>query len=117
MVPSIAIQFVEFQGRETLELTNGYPLQKDKVAISVESPDPKVLDSIGMLLKAGSSVVAGKLHTYVHVDSWDEFKHFLTIKYMETTRLWEKHLPLGSLLPKGEVVEAGRSKRIRTKYE
>ncbi len=43
MVPSIAIQFVEFQGRETLEFTNGYPFQKDKVAISVESPDPKVL--------------------------------------------------------------------------
>lgn len=35
MVPSIAIRFVEFQGRETLEFTNGYPFQKDKVVISV----------------------------------------------------------------------------------
>eukprot|EP00981_Chlorochromonas_danica_P003125 scaffold622_cov174-Ochromonas_danica.AAC.1 len=116
MVPSIAIQFVEFQGRETLEFTNGYPFQKDKVAISVESPDPKVLEGIGLLLKAGSSVVDGKLHSFVHVDSWEEFKKFLTIKYVETTRLWEKHLPLGSLLPEGEVVETGRSKRIRSCY-
>lgn len=115
MVPSIAIQFVEFQGRETLEFTNGYPFQKDKVAISVESPDSKVLESIGILLKAGNSVVDGKLHSYVHVDSWEEFKKFLTIKYMETTRLWEKHLPLGSLLPEGEIIETGRSKRIRKK--
>ena len=115
MVPSIAIQFVEFQGRETLEFTSGYPFQKDKVAISVESPDPKVLESIGMLLKAGNSVVKGKLLTYVHVDSCEEFKKFLTIKYMETTRLWKKHLPLGSLLSEGEVVETGRPKRIRKK--
>jgi hypothetical protein len=115
MVPSIAIQFFEFQGRETLEFTNGYPFQKDKVAVTVESPDPKVLQSIGMLLKAGNSVVDGKLHSYVHVDSWEEFKKFLTIKYLETTRLWEKHLPIGSLLPEGEVVEMGRSKRIRKK--
>jgi hypothetical protein len=49
------------------------------------------------------------------VDSWEEFKKFLTIKYLETTRLWEKHLPIGSLLPEGEVVEMGRSKRIRKK--
>jgi hypothetical protein len=115
MVPSIAIQFVEFQGRETLEFNNGYPFQKDKVAISVESPDPKVLESIGMLLKAGNSVVDGKLHSYVHVDSWKEFEKFLTVKYTETTRLWEKHLPPGSLLPEGEVIETGRSKRIRKK--
>jgi hypothetical protein len=59
--------------------------------------------------------VDGKLHSYVHVDSWEEFKEFLTIKYMETTRLWEKHLPLGSLLPEGEVIETRRSKRIRKK--
>jgi hypothetical protein len=56
MLPSIAIQFFEFQGRETLEFTNGYPFQKDKVAVTVESPDPMVLESIGMLLKAGNSV-------------------------------------------------------------
>jgi len=90
MVPSIAIRFVEFQGRETLEFTNGYPFQKDKVVISVESPDPKVLESIGLLLKAGSSIVDGKLHSFVHVDSWEEFKNFLTIKYEETTGLWKK---------------------------
>ena len=36
LVPSIAIQFVKFQVRETLEFNNGYPFEKDKVAISVE---------------------------------------------------------------------------------
>jgi hypothetical protein len=113
MVPSIAIQFVEFQGTETLEFTNGYPFKKDKVAISVESPDPKVLDGIGMLLKKGSSAMDGKLRSYVHVDSSEEFKKFLTIKYSETKRLWDKkHLALGSLLPEGEVIETKRSKGI-----
>jgi hypothetical protein len=113
MVPSIAIQFVEFQGQETLEFTNGYPFVKDKVAISIESPDPKVLDSISMLLKAGSTFVDGNLRSFVHVDSWEEFRKFLSIKYNETKRLWGKQLPLGSALSEGEVLETRRSKSLR----
>lgn len=115
MVPSIAIQFVEFRGRETLEFTSGYPFQKNKVVISVESPDPKVLESIGVLLKSGSHFSDGKLYSHVHVDSSEEFENFLTIKYMETTRLWAKYLPPGSLLPEGEVVETRSAKRFRKK--
>jgi hypothetical protein len=113
MVPSIAIEFVEFQGREKLEFTSGYPFEKDKVAISIESPDPKVLDGIGMVLKAGSAVVGNKLHSYVHVDSWEEFKYFLTIKYNETKRLWEKDFALGSVLPEEEVLGSRSSKRLK----
>ena len=58
-MPSIAIQFVKFQVRETLEFNNGYPFEKDKVAISVESPDPKALESVGILIKNGSRMVDG----------------------------------------------------------
>ena len=108
LVPSIAIQFVKFEGKETLEFTNGYPFQKDKVTISVESPDPKVLESVGILMKKGSQMVDGKLHTFVHVDSWEELKKFLTIKYDETKGLWEKKLKGGTVLPEGEI----RSERV-----
>jgi hypothetical protein len=38
-VPSIAINFVKFEGKEQKELINGYPFEKDKVTISIESPD------------------------------------------------------------------------------
>ena len=90
MVPSIAIEFVEFNGTETLEFANGYPFEKDKVTIRIQSPDPKVLEGLGMLLKPGSRVEEGNLLTFVHVDRWQEFKEFLTIKYEETKSLWDK---------------------------
>jgi hypothetical protein len=112
LVPSVAIQFVKFEGRETLEFTNGYPFEKDRVAISVESPDPKELEAVSPLLKKGSHMVNGKLHTYVHVDSWEEFKQFLTIKFDETQKLWAKNLKLGSVLPEGEIPALRRSRRV-----
>ena len=113
LVPSIAIQFVKFEGKETLEFNNGYPFEKDKVAISVESPDPKALESVGILIKKGSQMVDGKLHTFVHVDNWKEFEKFLTIKYDETKALWEKNLKVGAALPEGEIPATRRSKRVR----
>ena len=113
LVPSIAIQFVKFEGRETLEFNNGYPFEKDKVAISVESPDPKVLESVGILLKKGSHMIDGKLHSFVHVDSWEELKQFLTIKYDETKRLWEKNWKVGAVLPEEDIPPTKRSKRFR----
>lgn len=114
MVPSIAIQFIEFNGTETLEFTNGYPFQKDKVTIRIESPDPKVLESIGMLLKPGSTVEEGKMQTFVHVDSWEEFKKFLTIKYNETKSLWDRR---DTVVPEEIVVVPRRSGRARQVVE
>jgi hypothetical protein len=114
MVPSIAIGFVKFEGRENLELNKGYPLEKDRVTVSIESPDPKVLESVGLLLKKGSSQDKGKLFSFVHVDDHKEFERFLTIKYNETISLWRKNLKVGSVLPENEVPPSRRSKRIRT---
>eukprot|EP01038_Epipyxis_sp_PR26KG_P005613 gene5613-7753_t len=45
----------------------------NKVKISIESPDPKVLDGICILLKSGSSFADNKWCSYVHMDSWEEF--------------------------------------------
>jgi hypothetical protein len=114
MVPSIAIGFIKFEGRETLELNKGYPLEKDRVTVSIESPDPKVLESVGLLLKKGSCLEKGKLLSFVHVDDHKEFERFLTIKYNETISLWRRNLKVGSVLPENEVPPSRRSKRIRT---
>jgi hypothetical protein len=88
-------------------------LSRRTVAISVKSPDPKELEAVGFLSKKGSHMVNCKLHTYVHVDSWEEFKQFLAIKFDETQRLWAKNLKLGSVLPEGEIAALRRSRRVR----
>ena len=85
---------------------------KDKVTISVESSDPKVLESVGILIKKGSQMVDGKLHTFVHVDDWEEFKIFLTTKYDETKALWGKNLKGGTVLPDGEIPVTRRSREF-----
>lgn len=112
LVPSIAIQFVEYQGRERLEFVNGYPFEKDRVIISIESPDPKQLESLMLLMKQGSRYENGKIVTFVQVDDWQEFKQFLTIKYEETKRLWEKNLEPGAELTSEDIRR--RSKRSKT---
>jgi hypothetical protein len=112
LVPSIAIQFVEYEGRERLEFVSGYPFEKDKVIISIESPDPKQLESLWPLMKEGSYRVKGNILTFVQVDDWQEFKQFLTTKYEETRRLWGKNLELGAVLLSEDIPR--RSKRSKT---
>lgn len=112
LVPSIAIEFVNFEYTEYMELVGGYPIQKDKVTISIDSPDPKILEGVGLVLKDGSTFQDGKWFTYVHVDSYKEFERFLTIKYNETKRLWGKGLTISAPISK-EDLQSSRAKRTR----
>ncbi|KAJ1397652.1 hypothetical protein B484DRAFT_438561, partial [Ochromonadaceae sp. CCMP2298] len=112
MVPSIAVEFVAFEGRETKELVGGYPIEKDRVRLSIESPDPKILEGVGMLLKDGSEFRDGRWFTYVHVDSHESFHRFLSIKYNETKRLWDKGLQIDEPLPEEDLPPA---KKPRTR--
>jgi hypothetical protein len=90
MIPSLAIHFEQFGDRETFEYENGHPFVKQKVHISLESPDARLLESVGLTLKPGSYFREGKWFTFVHVDDGAEFKQFLDIKYNETQALWNE---------------------------
>ncbi len=112
MVPSIAIEFVSFEEVENMELVSGYPIPKHRVWISIESPNPKILEGVGMLLKDGSRFENGKWLTFVHVDSHESFRRYLTIKYNETKRLWDKGLRIDVPLPEEDLPP---TKRPRTR--
>ena len=90
MIPSLAIHFEKFGDRETFEYENGHPFVKQKVHVSLESPDNRLLESLGLTLKPGSYSQEGKWFTFVHVDDGAEFKQFLDIKYNETQALWNE---------------------------
>lgn len=52
----------------------GYPFEKDKVAISAESLDPKGLEIVVFLMMKVSCVVDGKVHSFDHEDNWAELQ-------------------------------------------
>ena len=99
-VPQIAVAFVEFVGREIINLAGGYEESRDKVKISIESPDLDILNSVGSTLKSGSVYCQSdnKWYSYVHVMSHEDFERCLTFKFNETKELWANH-QIGDLLP------------------
>eukprot|EP01032_Pedospumella_encystans_P008387 gene8387-9962_t len=111
MVPSIAIRFERFAGSEQMEFTDGSSFSKDKVVVAIESPDAVTLQGLGYLLKQGSEQKDGEWLSFVHVDSWKEFKEFLDIKYDETKTMWEKGLTAATPLPGRELNSIGKRRR------
>jgi hypothetical protein len=96
MVPSIAFKFIKSE-MERVEVVQGYPSQKFKVTIGIESNDLSLLSAIGSTLKQGSEFdnVNNLWITFVHVDSDQEFKEFLEIKYCVTKELWSQGIAIG----------------------
>ena len=87
-------------GREIINLAGGYEESRDKVKISIESPDLDILNSVGSTLKSGSVYCQSdnKWYSYVHVMSHEDFERCLTFKFNETKELWANH-QIGDLLP------------------
>ena len=113
MVPQIAIGFVCAEKQEQIQVSPGYTEPKYRVKVSIESPDQRVLEAAGSMLKVGSESnpdTDGKLYSFVYVDSDTDFKRCLTVKYEETKALWERH-SAGAEIP---VEEMSHRKRGRS---
>jgi hypothetical protein len=94
LVPQIAIGFVRFERQEEMPISVGYAEWKDRVTIFIEARDLRILTKVGNMLKSGSQSSPdkeGKIYTFVHVDSHEDFRRCLTTKYEETKRLWSKY--------------------------
>lgn len=97
MVPSIAFKFIKSE-KERIEVVKGYPCEKYKVTIGIEANnDLDLLQAVGSTLKQGSEFDKpnNRWITFVHVDSDQEFKTFLEIKYKIAQELWKRKTPIG----------------------
>lgn len=119
LVPQIAINFVRYDKTEEFEVNVGYMEKKDKVTVSIEFPDTIILLSVGTTLKQGSVTIPddkGLLYSFVHVDCHVEFKRCLTVKYLETTGLWQQGLKIDDPLPQKEREVSRKSARLAVKF-
>lgn len=97
LVPSVAFKFIKAES-EIVEVVTGFPCQKHKVTFSIESNnDLALLNAVGSTLKEGSEFnrESNCWTTFVHVDSYEEFKSFLDINYKIAKKLWEQNAPIG----------------------
>lgn len=109
LTPQIAISFVEKSNK--IEYIGEFEIER--VTISIESPDQKILDAVNTQMKAGSSYdrTLHRILMFVYVEDAEDFERCLTYKYTETQLVWKKK-SIGAKVTEVEAHNLRRSVRL-----